>query len=336
MVRIGDLYGALDPMWIEHGVRVGMLAERVGRSFGLTSAATDDLVIAARLHDVGKADIDRAVLAKPDALTPQEWTIVRTHPQIGFDALRGAVAAEVAQMVLYHHERFDGTGYPYGLAADHIPLGARILATIDAFDAMVSERPYSAGVSVEQALSELDRCGGSQFNPDVVEIVTWALSQEFFGGTRHHRRPQRSLNLARLKCGIVCDDATTVGVGASFDSVLQAAQEGSPWAWELLFKELAPKVRGYVAVRGAADPDDLVSETFIQLARNVGRFEGTEANFRSWVFTIDSSTSVAPAPAAGKMPLRPSTFRNTTPPPTPNAWRSNDWANPVLQSFLNC
>lgn len=77
-----------------------------------------------------------------------------------------------------------------------------------------------------------------------------------------------------------------MGVGASFDSVLQAAQEGSPWAWELLFKELAPKVRGYVAVRGAKDPDDLVSETFIQLARNVGRFEGTEANFRSWVFTV--------------------------------------------------
>jgi RNA polymerase sigma-70 factor (ECF subfamily) len=77
-----------------------------------------------------------------------------------------------------------------------------------------------------------------------------------------------------------------VGVGASFDSVLQAAQEGSPWAWELLFKELAPKVRGYVAVRGARDPDDLVSETFIQLARNVGRFDGTEANFRSWVFTV--------------------------------------------------
>lgn len=77
-----------------------------------------------------------------------------------------------------------------------------------------------------------------------------------------------------------------MGVGANFESVLQAAQEGSPWAWELLFKEFAPKVRGYVAVRGARDPDDLVSETFIQLARNVGRFQGTEANFRSWVFTV--------------------------------------------------
>lgn len=77
-----------------------------------------------------------------------------------------------------------------------------------------------------------------------------------------------------------------MAVGASFESVLQAAQEGSPWAWELLFKELAPKIRGYVAVRGAREPDDLVNETFIQIARNVGRFEGTEANFRSWVFTV--------------------------------------------------
>ena len=77
-----------------------------------------------------------------------------------------------------------------------------------------------------------------------------------------------------------------MGIGAPFESVLQAAQEGSPWAWELLFKEFAPKVRSYVALRGAMDPDDLVSETFIQLARNIGRFEGTEANFRSWVFTV--------------------------------------------------
>lgn len=178
-MRIADLFDSLDPIWVEHGERVGKLAALVGESFEFPERSLSQLELAARLHDVGKAHIDHSVLAKPDALTPQEWAIVRAHPGIGFEVIRGAVDPEIAQMVLYHHERYDGFGYPHGLAGSRIPLGARVLATIDAFDAMVSERPYSASIPVEEALEELARCAGSQFDPDVVEIVGWVLSTEY-------------------------------------------------------------------------------------------------------------------------------------------------------------
>jgi HD-GYP domain-containing protein (c-di-GMP phosphodiesterase class II) len=178
-VRIGDLFDSLDPIWVEHGDRVGKLATLIGDAFEMSERSLSHLELAARLHDVGKAHIDQSVLAKPGALTPQEWAIVRAHPGVGFDVIKGAVDPEIAQMVLYHHERYDGFGYPHGLAGSRIPLGARVLATIDAFDAMVTERPYSASIPAEAALEELARCAGSQFDPDVVEIVGWVLAGEF-------------------------------------------------------------------------------------------------------------------------------------------------------------
>lgn len=178
-MRMGDLFDGLDRIWIDHGDRVGALARIVGDSFDLPDRACRHLEAAARLHDVGKAHIDERVLLKPQTLTPQEWAIVRAHPRIGFEVVRGAVEPEIAQMVLYHHERFDGFGYPDRLAGDRIPFGARILSTIDAFDAMVSERPYSPSIPVDHAIDELRRCGGSQFDPDVVEIVAWVLERSF-------------------------------------------------------------------------------------------------------------------------------------------------------------
>lgn len=178
-MRIGDLFDSLDPIWVEHGDRVGKLASLVGDAFELPERSLSHLELASRLHDVGKAHIDHSVLAKPGALTPQEWAIVRAHPGVGFEVIKGSVDPEIAQTVLYHHERYDGFGYPHGLAGSRIPLGARILATIDAFDAMVTERPYSASIPVAEALEELARYAGSQFDPDVVEVVEIVLSGEF-------------------------------------------------------------------------------------------------------------------------------------------------------------
>lgn len=176
---MGSLFDGLDRMWIDHGDRVGDLARVVGDAFDLPERTSRHLEAAARLHDVGKAHIDERVLLKPGALTPPEWAIVRAHPRIGYEVVHGAVEPEVAQMVLAHHERFDGFGYPDRLSGDRIPLGARILSTIDAFDAMVSDRPYSRGIPVDRAIDELRRCGGSQFDPDVVEVVAWALERHF-------------------------------------------------------------------------------------------------------------------------------------------------------------
>jgi len=138
----------------------------------------DEVVRAAELHDVGKMAIPDEVLRKPGPLTEEEWAFVRQHTIIGERILSAAPALlPVAKLVRASHERFDGSGYPDGLAADAIPLGSRIVAVCDAFQAMTSPRPYRPAIPVEDALAELRACAGTQFDPEVVkafceEVVT--------------------------------------------------------------------------------------------------------------------------------------------------------------------
>jgi HD-GYP domain-containing protein (c-di-GMP phosphodiesterase class II) len=121
------------------------------------------------LHDIGKIGIPDAILLKPGKLTPEEWQIMRRHPEIGkklienIPFLKGAVP-----IVYHHHERWEGSGYPLGLRGEEIPVGARIFAVVDAFDAMTFDRPYSTAVSFEAAKAEIVRCAGSHFDPAVV------------------------------------------------------------------------------------------------------------------------------------------------------------------------
>jgi two-component system, cell cycle response regulator len=125
---------------------------------------------AAQLHDIGKVAIPEAILHKPGTLDDDEWAFMRRHSEIGERIIAEAPAlTRVAAMVRASHERFDGGGYPDGLSRDEIPLGARIVAVCDAFDAMITERAYSAAMSPEDAERELRACAGSQFDPDVVE-----------------------------------------------------------------------------------------------------------------------------------------------------------------------
>ena len=146
------------------------LALRVGRRLGMGAEALDELARAAELHDVGKVAIPDAILQKTGPLSPEEWTFVRRHPLIGERILAAAPALRpVARLVRSSHERWDGAGYPDGLAGEAIPLGARVVAVCDAFSAMVSDRPYRAGMGVDSALAELGRCSGTQFDPEVVE-----------------------------------------------------------------------------------------------------------------------------------------------------------------------
>jgi ribonuclease P protein subunit RPR2 len=122
------------------------------------------------LHDLGKVGIPERVLCKPGPLTLDEWGVMRAHPMIGAQILEPfRFLAEAVAVVRHHHERFDGSGYPYGLAGDDIPLAARIFSVADSFDAMTSDRPYRKAMPVTEALEEIQRGAGTQFDPEVTE-----------------------------------------------------------------------------------------------------------------------------------------------------------------------
>jgi diguanylate cyclase (GGDEF)-like protein len=141
----------------------------VARALGLDDEEIEYVCQAAELHDIGKVAIPETILLKPGPLDDAEWEFMRSHTIIGERIISAAPAlAQVARMVRSTHERWDGDGYPDGLAGERIPLGSRIIAVCDSFDAMVTERPYSAARNFEEALAELVRCAGTQFDPGVV------------------------------------------------------------------------------------------------------------------------------------------------------------------------
>jgi two-component system cell cycle response regulator len=156
----------------EHSGGVARLAAAAGRHLGLDAEALDVLVRAAELHDVGKVAVPDEILNKPGALETAEWAIVRQHTVAGARILGVAESMRpVARIVRASHERWDGGGYPDGLAGEAIPLGARIVCACDAFDAMLSRRPYKTPMTHTAALAELRACAGTQFDPHVVEVV---------------------------------------------------------------------------------------------------------------------------------------------------------------------
>jgi two-component system, cell cycle response regulator len=162
----------------KHLAGVADLAEAVGRRLRIPTEQLETVRHAAELHDIGKVAIPEEILTKPGALTDDEWEFVRGHTLIGERILAAAPAlGQAAKLVRSTHERFDGTGYPDRLAGDQIPLGARIIAVCDAFDAMTSERAYAPALTVEDGLKELFRCAGTQFDPEVVEAF-YAVQSE--------------------------------------------------------------------------------------------------------------------------------------------------------------
>ncbi len=153
-----------------HAHRMFLLVEAVGHRLGLTEGDLHLLRLSAIVHDLGKIGIPDAILNKAGPLAEQEWAIMRTHPEIGQQMLEklGGVFTRLAQIVVAHHERWDGSGYPHGSAGEQIPLCARILSVVDAYDAMTSRRPYHEPLSIVEARAELLRCSGSQFDPQTV------------------------------------------------------------------------------------------------------------------------------------------------------------------------
>jgi diguanylate cyclase (GGDEF)-like protein len=165
------------PSLHEHVAGVGALAAAIADSFELGAEQLDELQRAAELHDIGKLAIPDEILNKPGPLTDSEWRFMRQHPVVGERILSAAPALRpVARLVRSSHERWDGGGYPDGLAGTRIPLGSRIIAVCDAYDAMTSDRCYRHARSPQEAVAELRRCAGTQFDPQVVEAVCDALT----------------------------------------------------------------------------------------------------------------------------------------------------------------
>ncbi len=153
-----------------HVKRLSRQTMETALEYGLSDAEAEAFAEASLMHDVGKIGIPDVILMKPGKLSGDEFAVIKSHPTIGAEILKGAPGFDLAyQVAIYHHERWDGTGYPAGLKGDEIPLAARIVAVVDVFDALVSKRPYKKPWSVEEALDEIKACSGTHFDPKVVE-----------------------------------------------------------------------------------------------------------------------------------------------------------------------
>jgi diguanylate cyclase (GGDEF)-like protein len=172
---LADAVDARDAHSGAHSRRVGDLAAMIGQYLGADGDQIELLRLAGQLHDVGKLAIPEELLRKEDPLSDAELVVLQRHPEIGFRMIESLGLGPVAEWVLHHHERWDGFGYPEGIAAELIPLGARIIFVADAWDSMTSERTYRKGLSVERALEEIQSRAGSQFDPEVVQALTAEL-----------------------------------------------------------------------------------------------------------------------------------------------------------------
>jgi len=162
-----------------HSTRMAEWAVRVARDVGMDETLIYDVEVAALLHDIGKVGIHDAILKKEGKLSDEERALMQRHPEYGWAILRPFPDLEQAALfVLHHHERYDGTGYPGRLKEKEIPLGARIVSLIDAFDAMVSSRPYRKGLPSDEAVRRLLEASGTQFDPEVVQGFIPIVSEE--------------------------------------------------------------------------------------------------------------------------------------------------------------
>jgi len=162
-----------------HSSRLVTWAVTLAKLLDLPAEEARQVEIAAVLHDLGKIGIPDEILKKPSRLTPKEQTIMRKHPEYGWAVMKNIPGCESASLlILHHHEMWDGRGYPAGLKGEDIPLGARIVAITDAFDAMTSDRCYRKALSTEKALSTLEQYAGSQFDPSIIRLFVEFIRRE--------------------------------------------------------------------------------------------------------------------------------------------------------------
>ncbi len=174
---LADAIEAKDAYTRGHCQSVSEVAVEVASRLGFNAKAQDEIRYAALLHDIGKIGVPDGILLKPGKLLPEEFSIIQKHAAIGRDLVaRVPGLAPIAEVILHHHEKWDGSGYPDGLAGEGIPIGARIIGAVDALDAMTTPRPYREAVSHAIAMEEMRRCSGSHFDPQIVELVTEVMA----------------------------------------------------------------------------------------------------------------------------------------------------------------
>jgi HD-GYP domain-containing protein (c-di-GMP phosphodiesterase class II) len=195
----------------QHSARVAQYGAVLAREMGMSEEEVDQLRTAGILHDVGKVGVADAVLLKPARLTEDEFLEMQRHSTLGRDIVAGAGMPEIAEWVLYLHERWDGRGYPDKLAGEDIPLASRVLAVADAFEAMTSSRLYRRGMAVEKALIEIEQSAGQQFDPTVAQRMVELV---------------RSGAIPLGEIGVL--DVTHYGSAASSASAAPPEEEGEP------------------------------------------------------------------------------------------------------------
>jgi hypothetical protein len=192
----------------EHSNDVVLIAEAIGERMAIKDTEAGDLLAAARLHDIGKVWVPRHQLEKAGPLSDEEWEVMRQHTLVGQRILSSvAELEEVGRLVRHSHERWDGGGYPDGLAGSEIPLGSRIIFCADAFHAIRSDRPYRAGRSAREALAEINRCAGTQFDPQVAGALEQVVHER---GRRPKGMGGSSRLLALLMCLVIGGAGTAV------------------------------------------------------------------------------------------------------------------------------
>ena len=162
----------------EHAERIAVLSKMIGKKLNVPEISMNELELFSMLHDIGKEGIDDRILKKPGKLDDKEWAVMKTHPEIGYRIAMSSPEFEcVAPYILSHHERWDGKGYPQGLKGEEIPLLSRILAVADAFDAMTEDRVYRKAMSKKEAIEEIRKNAGSQFDPEIAKIFVELMEE---------------------------------------------------------------------------------------------------------------------------------------------------------------
>lgn len=177
---LGTAIDAKDPFTSLHSEEVAEVSHAIALAYGLSSTQADIIHVAGHLHDIGKIGVPDHILKKAGPLTDDEWLEIKKHPDKGAEILKPVSCLKdngIVEMVRFHHERFDGKGYPMGFKGEEIPIGARIIALADSLSAILQNRPYRPAQKFNQAVDEIIRCSGTQFDPKVVEAFLNISSQ---------------------------------------------------------------------------------------------------------------------------------------------------------------